>query len=154
MRRISFRLRSVLVASFFAGLAVLACSQGIGGRCVQDGDCASGFCQGAQNTSEGGRCAAPGSTVVPTTGTGGAAGNGAAGADAGGAAGATGAGGAAGATGTGGAAGATGAGGAAGATGAGGAAGASANGGHAGSTAGVAGSGGHDGGAPDAAADH
>ena len=70
MRRISFRLRSVLVASFFAGLAGIACSQGLGGRCVQDSDCASGMCSATGETTEGGRCVAPGSTIVPTTGTG------------------------------------------------------------------------------------
>jgi len=113
MRRISFRLRSVLVASFFAGLVGgIACSQGLGGRCVQDSDCSSGLCQGAANTDEGGRCVAPGTTIIPTTGTGGTAGNGAAGS------GAAGVGGAAGSTGVGGAAGSTGVGGAAGSTGA------------------------------------
>ena len=44
MRRISFRLRSILVASFFAGLAGFACTQGLGGRCVQNSDCSSGMC--------------------------------------------------------------------------------------------------------------
>ena len=130
MRRISFRLRSGLVACFFAGLAGIACTQGLGGRCVQNSDCSSGMCSSTGQTTEGGRCVAPGSTIVPTPGTGGTAGHG-------------GAGGAAGVTGLGGAAGATGVGGAAGASG-----------GQGGSTAGVTGNVGHDGGAADATADH
>ncbi len=78
MRRISFRLRSVLVACFFAGLAGIACTQGLGGRCVQDSDCSSGMCSASGETTEGGRCVAPGSTITPPA-TGGTAGSGAAG---------------------------------------------------------------------------
>ena len=142
MRRISFRLRSVLVASFFAGLAGIACTQGIGGRCVQDSDCSSGVCSsnGQLLTAEGGRCVAPGTTIVPPAGTGGTAGDGAAGS------------GAAGIGGTAGTAGAAGVGGAAGSTGAAGAAGASATGGHGGAAGGSGG--GNDGGTADATADH
>ena len=142
MRRISFRLRSVLVASFFAGLAGIACTEGIGGRCVQNSDCSSGVCSsnGQLLTAEGGRCVAPGTTIVPPAGTGGTAGDGAAGS------------GAAGIGGTAGTAGAAGVGGAAGSTGAAGAAGASATGGHGGSAGGSGG--GNDGGTADATADH
>ncbi|HSY40236.1 MAG TPA: hypothetical protein VLA79_11930 [Polyangia bacterium] len=142
MRRISFRLRSVLVASFFAGLAGIACTEGIGGRCVQNSDCSSGVCSsnGQLLTAEGGRCVAPGTTIVPPAGTGGTAGDGAAGS------------GAAGIGGTAGTAGAAGVGGAAGSTGAAGAAGASATGGHGGAAGGSGG--GNDGGTADATADH
>ena len=148
MRRISFRLRSVLVASFFAGLAGIACTEGIGGRCVQNSDCSSGVCSsnGQLLTAEGGRCVAPGTTIVPPAGTGGTAGDGAAGS------GAAGIGGTAGAAGVGGAAGSPGVGGAAGSPGAAGAAGASASGGHGGSAGGSGG--GNDGGTADATADH
>ena len=148
MRRISFRLRSVLVASFFAGLAGIACTEGVGGRCVQDSDCSSGMCSATGETTEGGRCVAPGSTVT-LPGTGGTPVSGAAGT--GGAGGAAGGGGLGGAAGAAGAAGSLGVGGTAGASATGGNGG---NGGIGGSTAGVAGTSGHDGGTADASADH
>lgn len=43
-----------------------ACSEGIGGRCVQDSDCASGHCSMVGISTEGGRCAEPGTNVVDT----------------------------------------------------------------------------------------
>ena len=143
MRRISFRLRSVLVASFFAGLAGIACTQGIGGRCVQDSDCSSGYVLGHRRDDRRGdvawprgppssrrperagrpataqRAREPPARVARRRSRRGRRGR------AGRRDGSTGVGGAAGSTGVGGAAGSTGMGGAAGSTGVGGAAGAS-----------------------------
>ncbi|HVV52777.1 MAG TPA: hypothetical protein VHO06_24160 [Polyangia bacterium] len=58
------RLGSIFVASLvLAGAA--GCSQGLGGRCVQNSDCSSGLCSTpSEITAEGGRCIAPGTTVV------------------------------------------------------------------------------------------
>ncbi len=66
MRRAPFRLPLVFVASLLLGVSGLACTEGLGGRCVQDSDCSSGSCSSPGESTEGGRCVSSGTTFVPT----------------------------------------------------------------------------------------
>ncbi len=63
------RLSFIFVASTALGFGG-ACTQGLGGRCVQDSDCASGHCSHGGVSTEGGRCIEPGG-ISATGGSGG-----------------------------------------------------------------------------------